>query len=406
MRRNVDGGLSSKYYYKIEDYQRAYPERIKTKRLQEWTKHVAFDIAKKNIHKILALTHSSKGIYIHWTSRDTFGFILTDFEKPGGARYIIGKGRKQLFEKIKDDYYCVVISDSLPHNFRTFEIEEGKTGIIINIDYFKRFSEVIRYENFVGLFLYKFDTEEVGRIIRSWITDSPERFKKLIEEQQITFTDVANMLENYKIESLDELSNFLRFTTKIIKSRIEQNYYLFEARLEEFKELVDKEKKLEESNYTGRKNIENEIRNFLRINPWIIDFTYDEKSVESKIHKDADVILVESYLNLKKAVILEIKVPTDDTLKKYRGKDAFKVIIPNAISQVIHYMVEAMDKSKEKNNSKIIVEGLVVVGRYEEDFVWIFNQFLHGITITTYQELYDDTKRRLDHFAKGPSIKT
>lgn len=392
-----------KYYFKIEDYQNARSGRIGTEELKKITKTAALDIAEKIAHKVLLLTHSSSGgIYVYWTSRNTFGFVFTDFEKHKEVRNVIGMGRKRLFEKIQDEYYCVVLSDSLPHNFRTFEIE-GKVGIVINVKDFKKFSEVIRYENFVSLFLYKFDNEELEQIVKRWITDSPEKFKKL-EEQRIAFTDVTTVLEKYKLESLDELSNFLSSTTKIIQSRIGESYNLFLLRLEEFKGLLDKEKQLADLDYAGRKNIENDIRDFLRTNPWIIDFTYDDKSVKLDIHKDADVIVVDSYLNLKRAIILELKVPKDEILKEYRGGDAFKVIIPDAISQLIRYMIEAMEQSKKKDDNKLILEGLVVVGRYKEEFIPIFNKFLHGITIKTYQDLYDDTKKRLDNFAKGPQI--
>lgn len=389
-----------KYYFKIGEY----PAGTETKKLKEFTRSAALGIANNIGRKVLEITHSRE-IYLYWTSRNTFGYIFTDFEKPKAYRNVIGKGRKQLFQKIKEDYYCVVLSNSLPHNFRTINIDDGKTGIIINIDFFKRFSEVIRYENFVGLFLYKFDNEEVSKIIRSWITDSPERFKKLIDEEQIAFTDVATVLEQFKIESLTELSDFLSSTTKIIRSRLEGNYKLFETKLEEFKSLLDKEKQLEEKNYDGRKHIENEIRDFIRGNPWIIDFTYDEKSVQSEIHKDADVILVDSYLNLKKAVIMELKVPTKVSLKEYRGEDVFKAIVPNAIGQVIRYMMEALERHKQKDDEKLFVEGLVVVARYKDKFTQIFNTFLHGITIKSYQELYEETKKRLINFAKGPNIK-
>ena len=77
-----------------------------------------------------------KEIKFYWTRRDTLGFVFTDFEYEteksfeSAHKKLIGKGEKDLFKKIRNEYVCVVLSTTEKKNFREFRIESEKILIV------------------------------------------------------------------------------------------------------------------------------------------------------------------------------------------------------------------------------------------------------------------------------------
>ncbi|MGY5147892.1 MAG: Shedu anti-phage system protein SduA domain-containing protein [Candidatus Nitrosopumilus sp. bin_7KS] len=392
-----------------------------TSKLKSDTSSDADDVITKIGTTVKRITHSKRDLKKHWNGVTTFGWIFVDYNIPDGAYWnAIRAGYLDLFRIIHDKFYCLVLSDSMAFNMRDVEIK-GHRVLIININYFKKFAKAITRKNFVNLFMYDFPDPEIEKIIRGWLIEKPDKLQLIMNANEVSISDVSTLIEKYQINTLDDLSNLLDNASNFLQSRIEQNYKLFDERLIEFETLIHEEKK---ENEPGKKsNLENKLKDHLKKNPWIIDFTYNEKDVDVTTHPYVDVLVVGSYLGFKKGLIIELKRPDVDIVKKYRDRAAITATIGNAISQLIQYTKEIHEKSTEENitapeennpaleentpiikeSKSIFYEGLIVIGNDMDEFIPYFNTFLHNISVKTFQEIHDDARKRLDTFADGPS---
>lgn len=68
--------------------------------------------------------------------------------------------------------------------------------------------------------------------------------------------------------------------------------------------------------------------------------------------------------------------------------------VGKALSQITHYL-------ENQKKSGISLHGIVIIGRrkdLKDYFIDQFNQYLHGIEIVTFDELYDKAKNTIDAF--------
>lgn len=388
------------YYYNPESKSDVKTSKGKyiTWKLKDETEDDADLILQKIQAQVKKITHESRELQKHWNGVNTFGWIFVDYDIPEDAYWnIIGSGHLDLFEIIRNDYSCLVLSKKMPFNMRDIETH-GYRVLIININYFKKFAKAITKKNFVNLFMYKFTDPEVEKIIRSWLIEKPDKLQIILTAKDVSISDIATLVEKYKITTLAELSDLLDNATRILKSRIEENYKLFDEKLTEFETMMNEEKI--EVDVGKKSNLENKLKKHLKENPWIIDFTYNEKDVDVKTHEFVDVLLIGSYLSYKKGLVIELKRPDTSTIKEYRDRNAITATVGNAISQLIQYTKEIYENTT-KENTKTFFEGLIVIGNDMNDFLPYFNRFLHGISVKTYREIYEDARKRLNTFANG-----
>lgn len=388
------------YYFAAEKYKKLITENADTSTLQDKSKDDLTKI-KNDIEKIVQkITNTSNELRIYWTSRISLGNVFADFPKEDN-KPIIGAGQKELFRKIKDEYSYLVLTKSMLYNRREENFGSGKF-LIINLDNFKKICDAMK-NNFISMFLYKHDDEKIEKLINNWMIESPEVFRALQTGCVITNQNIANLLEYYKINTIEELSNLIRNSTGVLNRKIVEHHKLFDERLEEFRRLIDNENLTENE----QSNLENKLKIFIHDNPWIIDFTYNDKNIDKKTYGNVDVLLVESYLGFKKGLIIELKRPEVDPEKKYRNREAVRAVITDAISQLIHYtedIVESEINQINKNDPSLFVEGLIIIGNDMKEFIQVFNKYLHNVKIKSYREIYLDAKRRLDTFAQGPKL--
>ncbi len=388
------------YYFADKKYTDLLEENVNTAILKIESENELAEV-KNDIEKIVQkITNTSNELEIRWTSRVSLGNVFTDFPKENG-KFTIGAGQKELFKKIKDEYAYLVLTKFMPFNRRE-EHMGTKKFLIINLDNFQKIRDVMK-NNFASIFLYKHDDEKIENLINKWMLESPEMFRTLQGTYVITDQNVANFLEQHKTETLEDLSDLIRNSTSVLNRKIAEKQKLFAERLEKFRRLVD-EVNLTENE---KSNLENELKNFIHDNPWVIDFTYNDKNINKKTHGDVDVLLVESYLGFKKGLIIELKRPDVDPEKKYRNREAVRAAITDAITQLIHYTEDIMENEINqinKNDSALFVEGLIIIGNDMKEFIQIFNKYLHNVKIKSYKEIYLDAKRRLDTFTDGPKL--
>jgi len=392
------------YYYKPEDKEDVRNSKGKfiTWKLKKKTVSEADLILNEIQPYVKRITHTKKDLEKHWNGVSNFGWIFVDYEILDKAYWnIIGAGYLDFFEIIKNVYSCLVLSKTMPFNMRDAEIRDYRV-LIINIEYFKKFAKAITKKNFVNLFMYKFTDSELEKIIRRWLIEKPDKLKLIRDAEDISISDITTLVEKFKVTNLQELSDLLDNATRILKSRIEENYKLFDAKLIEFENMMNEEKV--EMENSKKSNLENRLKKHLKENPWIIDFTYNEKDVDEETHEHVDVLVVGSYLGYKKGLIIELKRPDVPSIKEYRGRAAITATVGNALSQLIQYTKEIIEKPSE-GNTRTFFEGLIVISNDMNDFIPYFNQFLHNVSVKTYREIHDDARKRLRTFADGISEK-
>lgn len=392
-----------KYYYNPESKSDVIADNGKyiTWRLKEETEGEANFILNRIQPHVKRITHATRVLEKHWNGVSNFGWIFVDYVIPYGTYWnIIGTGYKDLFEIIKDSYSCLVLTKTMQYNMRDIETN-GYRVLIINIEYFKKFSKAVTQKNFVNLFMYKFENPELEKIIRRWLIEKPDKLQLILDAKNVSISDITTLVEKYKVTNLQELSDLLDNASRILKGRIEENYRLFDEKLTEFETMMNEEK--EESGSTSKSNLENRLKKHLKENPWIIDFTYNEKDVDEKTHPYVDVLVVGSYLGYKKGLIIELKRPDIPTIKEYRDRDAITATVGNALSQLIQYTKEILENTT-KDEAKTFFEGLIIIGNDMNDFIPYFNQFLHNVSVKTYQEIHDDARKRLQTFANGAAL--
>jgi hypothetical protein len=374
-----------KYYYNPESSNSS----MKLEELKDLVRTKA-QMLRAKISEVLL-----KEIKYYWTRRDTLGFVFADFAYSSETTHkkLIGKGEKDLFKNIRDDYVCVVMSRTEEKNFREFKIESEK-GLLVNIDYFKEFLNIIRNsKNTVRLFLYKFETEQQEELIRTWLRNYGT-FEEIQKEARIEDIDaMIAVIRKFKIDKathLEKLITLARATGEKIKS----DYQFFETKLSEFKSKIDEDVD------------EIQLRDFMFENIWLLDFQYFSYRIEKEeelstgkidISLEVDVSLLKDELNISRAVIVELKKPSKPVVTtKYRGieKPAILAEVGKAVSQTINYM--ELKKCPYKTT-----RGIVIIGRnigVKEKFLEIFNSYLHGIEVLTYDDIYARAKNVIDVF--------
>lgn len=333
-----------------------------------------------------------KEIKYYWTRRDTLGFVLTDFEYETGKsesahKKLIGKGEKDLYKNIRDDYVCLVLSRTQDKNFRELNIGSDK-ALVVNIDYFKEFLNIIRNsKNTVKLFLHKLEKQH-EEFIRGWLRNST-MFQEIMKEAHIPDIDaiIDLIINKYNIDKAADLEKLITLG-KATGKKIESNYQYFEKKLNEFKLKIDE-------------NVdETQIRDFIYNNIWLLDFQYMtfSKEKEEKVPTgEIDISLLKDTYGMGQAVVVELKKSSKPVMTdKYRGidKPVIRAEVGKAVSQTIHY-IERTKKGYRQPR------GIIIIGRetgMEEDFLDTFNNYLHGIEVLTYDRIYRKTKEVIDVF--------
>lgn len=392
----------NRYYFDIS----RFDESTKTYEIRDSIDDEVEKIRMEISAPVMRATGVSSKLNCYWVSRANFGYVFADFEKPEELKNIIGVGCKKLFEHIRGDYYCVILSKHLGRNLREVSLTSDRKALIININYFRSFSKIITRENFVDLFLYKFENVEVERLIRTWIIESRERIEPISRQYGVTIPELVDFIEKYRVQSIDDLEQLFRAGTNALQRKIVENYEMYVRELEQFKQLIDTEKDPADKKHS---NLENQIKSFIKEHPWVIDFTYDKMNVEERVHDYVDVLLVNSYFGYKKGLLIELKLPGAKTEKPYRTTHAITASVTDALSQIIDYVIEIQEEEKRRlaqetqdtSWQKFFVDAVIIIGKEMTEYLEVLNRYLHNIEIKTYDQIYQDAKRRLDIFARG-----
>lgn len=346
------------------------------KKLKEYQKSRAESIAQQ----LANLLHAS--IRHYWTRRDTFGFVFADFEyTQKGHQRLIGKGELDLFRRVKEDFYCVVLSTSLTRNFDIFQLGQRK-GIRINLAYFKDFLSVLRDSSkTVRLFLYRFDKQNDEELIRRWLKNY-DGFDRVQLETRTDADWMRGTIEKYDIqdaESLEAIITLARATQSKAWAKLEP----YEEKLTAFQKLVDRDAE------------ESDLHDFLFNNLWMIDVRY--QLYQKKIKKEpldvgqVDIALYKDAIGIERVAIIELKKAGKEIItESYRGvnKPAIMAEFGKALSQTIHYVESLRTKRRT-------IEGIVIIGRKKDVKDWFvdkFNEYLHGIKVLTYDDILDDAR--------------
>jgi Shedu protein SduA, C-terminal len=359
-----------RYYYKLDDLS----EKVSLKRLREIQESRAESLGSQ----LASLLHTSIGY--HWTRRDTFGYIFTDFEyEQEGHQRLIGKGEIDLFKRLKDDYYCVVLSKSMTRNFQVFQMGLRKC-VRINLDYFKDFLSVIRDRGkTVRLFLYKFDKPEDETLIRSWLKNY-DGFEEVQREAISDVDSFRGMAEKLNIRDPRDLESLVAFARQV-QSRAWTKLEPYEDKLTRFRTMV-------ENNVN-----ESDLHNFLFDNLWMIDVQY--QFYQKKLKKEPvdvgeiDISLYQDAIGIERVAIIELKKAGKEVITDtYRGsnKPAIMAEFGRALSQTIHYVETSRTRTR-------VIEGILIIGRKREVKDWFmekFNEYLHGIKVLTYDDIIEN----------------
>lgn len=314
----------------------------------------------------------------YWVSISTFGAILCDFSPEKTGPSIVGC-HKALFELISDDYDLCMLSHNLKRNHKEFVIS-GKKLLVINIERYKKFTE-----NFSNgrkrakLFLFKNLTTDEETIINNWIETKPSsEFPK-----QLSTEDAIDILAT---ESADGIGKNIERLDCIREANVLANLTDFEQELNKFESMV----------HSGSHS-ETQLRQELFSRLWIIDFSFSSNHFEKaqEYHTDSgnvDIWISKKRLTIKKDILIELKLPNKLLTTKYRKKEAVRAEIGKALSQLIHYL-EATKKPYT------LQSGLIIIGKEsDKQFIDLFNSYLHGIEIKTYQQLIDRCREIINKF--------
>ena len=388
------------YYFAKDEYRKLLNENASTKYLKEKCEDELEKI-KDDIQKsVQKKTYNTNDLGLAWTSRISLGYVFIDFERENKRKPIIGDGQTSLFNKIRQKYAYVVLTKGVPFIRREAEFDE-KPILIIDVEKFKKISQTMKNDP-ASAILYAFENDEIENIfIRLW-SERPEKFKEFQQKHIVADKNFFTLLAQLKPDTIEELNDIIRGSTSILNKKIAENHQKFNERLEEFRRLFEKQGLTPEEN----SYLENKIKEHLHKNPWIIDLTYDSNSVDTHTHDYVDVFLVNSYLGIKKGVIIELKRPDVKTEKEYRGREAIRSAVTDAIGQLIHYTEDVLEdeiKHAKKDDPSLFVEGMIIIGNDMKEFHKVFNKYLHNVRIKSYREIYDDAAKRFKTLVHGPS---
>ncbi|MCV0392105.1 MAG: DUF4263 domain-containing protein [Nitrosopumilus sp.] len=259
------------------------------------------------------------------------------------------------------------------------------------IQNYKDFQEIL--EKAVRFFeLYKISNPDDFTNVANSLIDILEKYDIGTVNTEKFLSAMLKQIKTQKISSVDDLEKLIEITKATERSIINGHTY-FEEILEEFRKKIDTD------------IAEIEIRNFVFKHIWLLDFRYYGYRKLKEEHLEignTDLTLYDDQLGLNTIIINEFKRPDEPTVTQNDrpNKDAVLSKVGRAISQTIHYMEEIKDK---KNH----VEGYVIIGRRKESkdyFLTKFNEYLHGIKIRTFDDLYDDAKATIETFKQFSKV--
>ncbi|MFZ3078000.1 MAG: Shedu anti-phage system protein SduA domain-containing protein [Candidatus Aenigmatarchaeota archaeon] len=323
-----------------------------------------------------------------WTSIDTFALVFTDNDDYKNKKKIVGKGAKQLFGIIKNDYDFIVLSNS-GDNWRPVTLMDKKRVMVINTGLFKRFLEIFsNNESKIKLFLCELN-DDTKLVINNWWLGLEKKLGTKIKD------------ESTNIHALED-SNLPSLSSEIVKQDKQQRIFnlLF---LEQMKQKLSKYYKILsdfEKDVKDETKKEPYLNKILIENPWIIDIIYEfspKPKPQETISKTVDIQIVDNLFGIDKHILVECKRPDDSTVPHRKGVRRPKSNVIGAVSQCITEMEKFRDK-------KIRTTGIVIAGRSSDNDIEIFNNYIHNIKIISYEELIERARARLDFFgAKLPN---
>lgn len=343
----------------------------------------------------------NKDLRLYWTTRPTFGFVFCDFEWDH-EKYerLIGKGEKDLFEKLENEYDYVLFSKTTERNFIVGKLDD-KTFILINLLNFKEFVNTIRDRLYtIPLFLYRFKDSAQEKIVRAWIKNSPDiQILKDEEKAEANFNALFSIMKKFEINTAADLDRVLSFQKTYADSITGKGTY-FKEKLNEFKALLD-------SNVS-----EMALHNFIFDNIWLLDFKYNgiyKKETEKEIDDGRmDIRIYKNNIGFDKDVIIELKRADEEVVdKKYRKTEVITSAVGKALSQVINYLIN-LEQSENTIGRLHVLNGLVIIGKDDNDglrrlVIEKFKLYLHGVSIKTYTQLYEDALAVVNTFESAPA---
>jgi hypothetical protein len=368
------------YYYNSTDHDKIKDlKKLKEKLKKEFLLN---SIAKK-LGNLL-----NKDLRLYWTTRSTFGFVFCDFEWDH-EKYerLIGRGEKDLFKKLENEYDYVLFSKTTDRNFILGK-QDDKTFILINLANFKEFVNTIRNRLYtIPLFLYRFKDNAQEKIVRAWIKNSPDiQIIKDEEKAEANFNALFSIMKKFEINTAADLDRVLSFQKTYADSITGKGTY-FKEKLKEFKALLD-------SNAS-----EINLHNFIFDNIWLLDFKYNsiyKKETEKEIDSGRmDIRIYKNNIGFDKDVIIELKRADEEIVdKRYRKTEVITSAVGKALSQVINYLID-LEQNENTNMKFHVLNGLVIIGKDDDEgirrlVIEKFKRYLHGISIKTYTELYED----------------
>ena len=365
------------YYFSKYDYNLgSYSDATKLKYLKEYSNSRLRDVKIK-----LEIEFNLDYLDTAWVSKSTFGNVFVDFTPKKTGPSILG-AHKRLFELICNDVKYLIVSQKISRNFIYKNIDDFKV-LAINIDSYKTFiKSFANQEQRIRLYLFKLHPEE-EEIINNWLQ---AKHSAHVDNVIISEEDLLEYLYSMNIDSIPKFKSFLERFNNIISNKISSNIQIYQDELDKFKEMIDDESIKE-----------TKLSKFLHDNPWILDFKYLNQRLDTIENEyktavgNVDIFISKEQFGINKDIIIELKAPKKNIIKSYRDKPAITAEVSNALSQLINYM--DTQKGPEK-----VLNGLLILGRKNDAFLYKFNEHLSKINVVTYDKIAEDCQMVLDVF--------
>jgi len=371
------------YYFSKEDYNLGtYSDATKLKYLKEYS-----DSRLRKVKKKLEMEFNLDHLNTAWISKSTFGNVFVDFTPKKTGPSILG-AHKRLFELICDDVKYLIVSKNISRNFVFKNIDDFKV-LAINIDSYKTFIKSFsNQEQRIRLYLFRLHPDE-EEIINNWLQ---AKHSDQTNHVKISEEDILEYLRSMNIGSIPKFKSFLERFNNIIKNKISNNIQIYQDKLDKFNEMIDDESIKE-----------TKLSKFLHENPWIIDFKYLNQKIDTIENEyntaagNVDIFISKEQFGINKDIIIELKIPKKNIIKSYRDKPAITAEVSNALSQLINYM----DTQKGPNK---VLNGLLILGRKNDAFLYKFNEHLSKINVVTYDKIANDCQVVLDAFKSEATL--